>query len=54
MVSSSVNFVAVLNACGGLSTIEEGKDVHQHIILIGYESNVHEFGHYVERLLNIL
>jgi len=54
VVPSSIKFVAVLNACGGLSTIKEGKDIHQQIILIGCESNVHESGHYVECLLNIL
>ncbi len=49
-----VNLVTILNACGSLSTIKEGKDVHQQVILPGCELNVHEFGHYVEHLLNIL
>ncbi len=54
MVPNSVNFVPFLNACGGLLVIKEGRDLHQQIILIGCESNVHEFGHSIEHLLNIL
>ncbi len=54
MVPNFVDFVPVLSARGGLLAIKEGRDVHQQIILIGCESNVHEFGHFVEHLLNIL
>jgi hypothetical protein len=46
--------VTVLNACGGLSIIKENRDVHQQIILTRCELNVHEYGHSVEHLLNIL
>jgi hypothetical protein len=54
MVSNSVKFVIVLNACGGLSIIKENRDAHQQIILTHCELNVHEYGHSVEHLLNIL
>eukprot|EP01018_Ginkgo_biloba_P019747 Gb_26049 [translate_table: standard] len=33
-------FPAVLKACAGLSILQEGKDIHDHIVRTGYESDV--------------
>eukprot|EP01018_Ginkgo_biloba_P030838 Gb_14966 [translate_table: standard] len=31
---------SIVNACGGLSALEQGKQVHAHIIRAGFESNI--------------
>ncbi len=40
MCPSSVTFVGVLNSCGSIVAVQEGRCVHQQIIQSGLESDV--------------
>eukprot|EP01018_Ginkgo_biloba_P037440 Gb_29880 [translate_table: standard] len=38
--SNNFTFPFVLKACAGISALQQGKEIHQHIVAVGFESDV--------------